>query len=110
MAGDAIVVKVVLHVIWFRRSGKVTLMTIKAETRRIRVAGGVARYTGQRRVGSSEIESCLGMVEICRLPGRGRMAAGAVVVEVIRLMVRFGCRGIVRAVTVKTERRGVRVP
>ena len=44
-------------------------MTIKAKTRRTRVAGGVAGYTGQRRMGASQRETGRAMIETARAPG-----------------------------------------
>jgi hypothetical protein len=49
------------------------------------------------------------MIECRRLPGGGIVAAYAVVIEIVLLMIRFGCRGKVALMTGKTSCRGIRV-
>jgi len=87
---DAVVVKVILFVIGIGRTGEVAAVAVKAQTWSVSVTGCMTRDTCQRCMRTRQIESCLVMIKVGRLPSCCRVATCAIIREVVLLVVRIG--------------------
>ena len=107
MTGGAIVIEVVLQVIRVSRRSEVTGVAIETSARGIRVSGRMAGNASQRRMRTGQAEASCTVVKVCGFPCRSGMTGGAIVIEVVLLVIRLGCRGEVAGVAVETGARSI---
>ena len=110
MTGGAVVIEVVLLVIRVGCRGEVAGVAIEASARRICVSGSMAGNASQGRMRTGQAEASRAVVKVGGLPCRSGMTARAIVIEVVLLVIRLGCRGEVAGVAVETSARRIRVP
>lgn len=109
MTGCAIVGESRLDVIGVGCCRNVALMARDAGAGSICITAGMTSHASHAAVGASERKSGCCMVERTRTPGGCGMTGGAIVVEVVLLVIRIGCRGEVAGVAVETSARRIRV-
>ena len=109
MTGGAIVIEVVLLVIRVGCRGEVAGVAVETSARRIRVPGGMTGNASQRCVRTGQGEASRAVVKVGGFPCRSGMTTRAIVIEVVLLVIRFGCRGEVAGVAIETSARGIRV-
>ncbi len=111
MAGCAVVVKIILHMIWIGSAGKIALMasvTIPGKSAHLIVdMAGIAQNLP---VGTGEFKSrSLKMVELGRLPVLGVVTRCTIGGKTKHFMVRFGCLVVILQMAAVTLCRSARI-
>lgn len=83
--------------------GQVAAGALRGSTREVSFC--VALRALRLSMGSGQGECRLGVIELCALPGRGRVAHFAVLWEARRNVIRVGCFAELRHVAARTMRR-----